>query len=148
MPQRAPQENALGSAYCAVQPPSTSNVVPVTKLEAREARNTAGPTISHLTEAPLRHPADDLLVPSLILHDLPDERRGEIGGARAFTRMLCGANSRASTRVSWTTAPLLAAYAAWRSMATRPNTDAMFMIFPWAFAPSARRMPWSNETGP
>ena len=35
------------SAYCAVQPPSTSNVVPVTKLEAREARNTAGPTISH-----------------------------------------------------------------------------------------------------
>jgi hypothetical protein len=38
---------ATSSSYCAVQPPSTSNVDPVTKLEAREARNTAGPTISH-----------------------------------------------------------------------------------------------------
>jgi hypothetical protein len=46
-PQAPPQDNARGSAYCAVQPPSTSNAVPVTKLEAREARNTAGPTISH-----------------------------------------------------------------------------------------------------
>src|ERR671910_1989138 len=35
------------ASYCAVHPPSTSNVDPVTKLEAREARNTAGPTISH-----------------------------------------------------------------------------------------------------
>jgi hypothetical protein len=40
-------QGATSSAYCAVHPPSTSNVVPVTKLEAREARNTAGPTISH-----------------------------------------------------------------------------------------------------
>lgn len=46
-PSRHQRRSAPGSAYCAVQPPSTSNVVPVTKLEAREARNTAGPIISH-----------------------------------------------------------------------------------------------------
>ena len=35
--------------HCAHQPPSASSMVPVTKLAASDARNTAGPTISFIS---------------------------------------------------------------------------------------------------
>src|SRR5215218_3125900 len=120
-----------GGSQAAVHPPSTSRTVPVTKLEAWEARNTAGPTISHGSP---KRPCGTRRRTS------PYQARSSMiwrtsgvvkyAGASALTWMLYGANSSASTRVSCTTAPLLAAYAPWRSMPTRPKMEAMLMILP------------------
>ena len=52
-------------------------------------------------------------------------------GSKGFIRMSWGADFSASTLVSWTTAPLLDAYAAYRSVATSPKSKATLMILPY-----------------
>ena len=49
-------------------------------------------------------------------------------GSKGFIRMLRGADFSVSTLVSWTTAPLPDAYAAYRSVATSPKSKATLMI--------------------
>src|SRR6516164_6597477 len=86
--------------YCAVQPPSTTRTWPVTKLDARDARNTAGPPISSVwPQRPIgvfftteRANSSSSSIPRVIsVSTYP--------GAKALTCTLCCAHSSARALV-------------------------------------------------